>query len=211
MMRAVVFDLGGVVLDSPFDVIAEAEARSGLPAGVFNQIAAAPGGAWGLHETGAIGRAEFISRMEEECAAHGGRIDARRLLDDIEDYARPRPSMAEAIATLRRDGLVVAALTNNWESPAADWDAREFQQLFDVFVESWVEGVRKPDPAIYHRLLDRLALPADECVFLDDIGRNLKTARSLGMHTIKFESVEQGLAELGGLLDIDLGYRSPNA
>ncbi len=210
-MRAVVFDLGGVVLDSPFDVIASAEAASGLPDGVFNQIAAASGGAWGLHETGAIGRDEFITRMEGECAARGGHIDARRLLDDIENYARPRPIMLEAVATLRRRGFIVAALTNNWESPEADWDAREFQQLFDVFVESWVEGVRKPDPAIYLRLLDRLDLPAHECVFLDDIGRNLKTARDLGMHTIKVESAEQCLAELGELLGVDLGYRSPKA
>ncbi len=206
MMRAVVFDLGGVVLDSPFDVIAAAEAEAGLPAGFFNRIAAAPGGAWGLHETGAIGRAEFIVRFEGECAARGGRIDAGRLLDDIESYARPRPRMLEAIGLLKRSGYVAAALTNNWKSPTADWDAGEFQSLFDVFVESWVERVRKPDPAIYRRLLDRLGLPAGECVFLDDIGRNLKAAQELGMHTIKVESTEQGLAALGELLGVDFVY-----
>ncbi len=79
-----------------------------------------------------------------------------------------------------------------------------FQSQFDVIVESWIEGVRKPDPLIYTRLLERLDLNADQCVFLDDIGRNLKTARELGMTTIKVVDPEVALEELGSLIGFDL-------
>jgi putative hydrolase of the HAD superfamily len=203
MIQAVVFDLGGVVLDSPMDVIAGTEALAGLEPGTLNRIASNPDGAWALHETGAVTRAEFIDRFEQECRQHGGRIDVATLLDTVESYAQARPRMIRAIGRLRKAEYKVAALTNNWESPNADWDVAGFQGHFDVFVESWVEGVHKPDPGIYLRLLDRLDVPADACVFLDDIGRNLSTARRLGMETIKVVEVEQALVDLGELVGIE--------
>lgn len=202
MIRAVVFDLGGVILDSPFDVIRATERRHGLESGFFNRVASRPDGAWALHETGALDRSEFVAGFEEECRSGGVAIDANRLLDEIEQYARPRPVMLAATARLKAAGYLVAALTNNWDSPAAGWEGPTLHDAFDVFVESWVEGVRKPDAAIYHRVLERLAVEAGECVFLDDIGRNLKTARDLGMVTIKVIDPDQALAELGALLGL---------
>jgi putative hydrolase of the HAD superfamily len=204
MIRAVIFDLGGVVLESPFDVIAQTEHEHGLTAGFFNRIAARPDGAWARHETGRVGRCEFVEQFGAECHAEGADIDVALLLDSIESYAVPRPRMMEAIRRVRAAGYTVAALTNNWESPAADWEVPLFQSEFDVFVESWIEGVRKPDSLIYTRLLDRLDLNADQCVFLDDIGRNLKTARELGMTTIKVTDAGVALEELGKLIGFEL-------
>ena len=204
MIRAVIFDLGGVVLESPFDVIAGRERQDGFDISLFNQVASAPDGAWARHETGRISRDEFITAFEAECAVVGRVIDARRLLDDIEAYARPRMRVVEVIVKLRDNGFLVAALTNNWESPNADWEVSSFQARFDVFVESWVEGVHKPDPRIYLSACARLGVEPVECVFLDDIGRNLKTARDLGMATIKVTDVEQAIAELGHLVGLVL-------
>lgn len=203
MIRAVIFDLGGVVLDSPMDVVARTEAAAGLDPGTLNRVASNPDGAWARHEIGALTRVEFIEQFEGECRRHGGVIDATKLLDTIEGYAQVRPRMVEAIRRLGRAGFKVAALTNNWESPNADWDAAGFHELFDVFVESWVEGVRKPDPAIYLRALEHLEEPAGACVFLDDIGRNLSAARRLGMATIKVVDVGEALAELGELIGVE--------
>ncbi|MDF1594953.1 MAG: HAD family phosphatase [Acidimicrobiia bacterium] len=203
MIRAVVFDLGGVVLDSPFDVIRATERRHGLESGFFNRVASRPNGAWALHETGTLDRRGFVAGFEEECRSGGAAIDANRLLDEIEAYARPRPQMLAAMARLKEAGYLVAALTNNWDSPAAGWEGPALHDAFDVFVESWVEGVRKPDPAIYLRLLERLAVEAGECVFLDDIGQNLKTARNLGLATIKVTDPDQALSELGAMLGFD--------
>lgn len=204
MIDTVIFDLGGVVLESPFDVIAEYERSAGLTPGFFNQVAAG-GDAWAALEEGRVSRSEFVVAFSTECRARGVEVDAGRLLDDIEAYARPRQSVLDAIDRLRSTGFTVAALTNNWESPSADWDVPGFQQHFDVFVESWVEGCRKPDPAIYLRLLERLERPAEACVFLDDIGRNLKTAGLLGMATIKVEDPDRAIADLMELVDVESG------
>ena len=82
--------------------------------------------------------------------------------------------------------------------------ARPGDDRFDVFVESSVEGVRKPDPEIYRRTCDRLAAKPAECIFLDDIGSNLKPARSMGLATIKVESPERALQELEELVGFAL-------
>jgi putative hydrolase of the HAD superfamily len=58
-----------------------------------------------------------------------------------------------------------------------------FAQHFDVFVESFVEGCRKPDPEIYLRTLDRMRSDPSRTAMLDDLGENLKTAQALGMIT----------------------------
>ena len=77
--------------------------------------------------------------------------------------------------------------------------------LFDVVVESAVEGLRKPDPRIYEITCDRLGVSPDEVVFLDDLGVNLKPARAMGMVTIKVVDPHVALAELGAYLGLDLG------
>ena len=126
----------------------------------------------------------------------------------IAEASVPRPLMLEAIRRIRVGGLRVAALTNNWvaktqgrgdNTPRARLDAH-----FDLFVESAVVGLRKPDPRIYALVCEKLGVAPPRVAFLDDIGRNLKTARALGMATIKVDEPEQALRELGTLLGLDL-------
>ena len=106
--------------------------------------------------------------------------------------------------------MLTAALTNNWanspddESVAPGDGTRELAEHFDVFVESSVEGLRKPDPKIYTLTCDRLGIAPGEAAFLDDIGSNLKSARALGMTTIKVDHPEQALGELEAVIDLDL-------
>ena len=71
-------------------------------------------------------------------------------------------------------------------------------------MESAVEGVRKPEPAIYELVLERLGVDAHECVFLDDLGPNLKPARAMGMTTIKVADPAVALRELGAAIELDL-------
>jgi len=119
--------------------------------------------------------------------------------------------MLEAIRRIRARGLPVAALTNNWVTeapgPASPREAATRSRLaahFDVFVESAVVGLRKPDPRIYALVCEKLGLAPPRVAFLDDIGRNLKPARELGMATIKVDDPDQALRELGALLGLDL-------
>jgi len=72
----------------------------------------------------------------------------------------------------------------------------EVMVLFDHVIESAKIGLRKPDPRIYTMMTDKLAVDPKNCVYLDDLGVNLKPARELGMTTIKVTSAAQAIAEL---------------
>jgi epoxide hydrolase-like predicted phosphatase len=120
----------------------------------------------------------------------------------VAEIAVPRPAMLEAIRRLRAGGLRVAALTNNWITEDAGTGA--LRAVFDVFVESIAVGLRKPDPRIYERACRELDVTPAEAVFLDDIGSNLKTARALGMTTIKVDEPDAALAELERVVGIAL-------
>eukprot|EP01111_Echinosteliopsis_oligospora_P019093 TRINITY_DN9056_c0_g1_i1.p1 TRINITY_DN9056_c0_g1~~TRINITY_DN9056_c0_g1_i1.p1 ORF type:complete len:121 (+),score=30.82 TRINITY_DN9056_c0_g1_i1:415-777(+) len=94
--------------------------------------------------------------------------------------------MIDFIHWLRSKGIKTAALTNNWtqEGVKNDQDLYGLAKLFDIIVESRLVKLRKPDPKIYKLVLDQLQLSPHQCLFLDDIGANLKPAREMGLNTI---------------------------
>jgi putative hydrolase of the HAD superfamily len=202
-IAAVVFDIGGVVQESPLHAIARYERERGIEANAINRVVVAAGeqGAWARLERGELTVQTFVAQFEADCRAHGITIDGRHLMARIADASVPRPRMLEAIRRIRAAGLRAAALTNNWitDTPSARLDAH-----FDVFVESATVGLRKPDPRIYALVCERLGVSPPRVAFLDDIGRNLKPARALGMATIKVDDPDQALRELAALLGLDL-------
>lgn len=203
--RAVIFDLGGVVLDSPLQAIARYERDAGVPSGHVNRVVVetGPGGAWSRLERGELPLEAFVAAFERECAAAGHAISARAMMERIAQASAPRPAMVRAISALRELGFGVAALTNNWEGDGTARGAMdELRARFDAFVESSVVGLRKPDPRIYRVACDALGVQPREAVFLDDIGRNLKAARALGMATIKVDDPAAALRELERVLEL---------
>lgn len=204
--RAVIFDLGGVVFPSPFDAFDAYERGAGLPPRFIRTVVAASAedGAWAQFERSELDFAAFCRALEAECAAAGGTVDAAALMQGIGVGFAPRPEMTNAIRRLRDAGLRVGALTNNWARPG-DGTLREPRDLgFHTVVESAVEGIRKPDPRIYELVCERLDVTPDVCVFLDDLGINLKPARAMGMTTIKVGDPHVALAELAGILGFEI-------
>ena len=209
---AVLFDLGGVVLGSPLQAIRDYEQTLGLERNAINLVAArtAPNGAWSRLERGELDLETFFPAFEQDCRDAGIQMDARVMMSALSQASGPRPVMIEAIARLRAAGRKVGALTNNWahtsDSSASDSGdgTRALERHFDVFIESSVEGLRKPDPQIYRIACERLDCEAGEIVFLDDIGHNLKPARTMGMATIKVEAPEAALRELETLVGLPL-------
>jgi putative hydrolase of the HAD superfamily len=203
--RAVIFDLGGVVLGSPLRAIAALERERGIPDGAVNRVVVetGPHGAWSRLERGELPLEEFFAAFEDECRASGFDLCARTMMERIAQSALPRPAMLEAVRRIRTAGLTAAALTNNWSGP--DDGTRALEPHFDFFFESSALGLRKPDPRIYRRALAVMGVDPAAAVFLDDIGRNLKPARELGMATIRVDEPQAALAELASLLDLDLG------
>ena len=142
--------------------------------------------------------------FESDCARAGRTLDARALMARMAEAAQPRPAMLDAIRAIRARGLRAAALTNNWATEERDDGTRALRGHFDAFFESSALGLQKPDPRIYAHACKELGIEPAAAVFLDDIGRNLKTARELGMTTIKVDTPEQALAELEEVLGFTL-------
>jgi putative hydrolase of the HAD superfamily len=204
--EAVIFDLGGVVLGSPLHAIARYERDHGIPTGFINLVVVESGssGAWSRLERGELELESFYAAFEGDCQAAGEAISARLLMERIAEISQPRPRMLAAVGAIRSRGLKAAALTNNWGGEGDS--TRPLEPLFDAFIESSALGLRKPDPRIYRHACSVIEVEPARTVFLDDIGRNLKTARELGMTTIKVDEPEAALAELERVLGFVLRH-----
>lgn len=201
--KAVLFDLGGVVFDSPFGALAAAEEREGLPAGSITQLAAAPGSAWAALEKGELSRQEFPAAFEKEAASAGlGLKDAGALLADIEGGLSLRRPVMDAVSVLRVAGFRVGALTNSWSGAFPEDELRRVRVLFDDVFESHELGMHKPQPEIYRHACEAMGMEPSEIVFCDDVGRNCKAAAELGMRAVRFAGgdMESGLRELEAVL-----------
>ncbi len=218
-IRAVLFDFGGVILSSPFDAFAAYEAANDLPDGLIRRINTInpDDNAWAKLERSDVDAAGFAELFTAEAAALGHQVNGADILGLLHGSVRPR--MVEAVRRVKAAGYVTGCLTNNFlsggdrEKPGSgiasdnsDRQARidEVMALFDDVIESSKVGVRKPERAFYDAALEALEITAQESVFLDDLGINLKPARAMGMHTIKVVDPDDALAELSALLDLEL-------
>jgi putative hydrolase of the HAD superfamily len=192
-------------MGSPLAAIGRYERDHGLPPQAINRAIRAAGeaGAWSRLERGELSLEAFLTPFEADCRACDVAVSGARLMAYIAEAGRPRPAMVEAIRRIRARGLRAGALTNNWvsEGPRGPHPVREH---FDVFIESSVVGMRKPDPRIYELACRELGVVPARAAFLDDIGSNLKPARALGMATIKVDEPEPALRELSALVGFDL-------
>ena len=158
--RAVIFDLGGVVLDAPLQILADFESDNNLPKGFINQLIRDGGdlGPWQQFERGEIEPSEFCDRFEALAAATGHAFKARALLEAMASRMTIRADVIKAVRKLRDEEYLVAALTNNWRRQSGITLPPELaptMKLFDVVVESALVGVRKPDAAIYQMVLEK--------------------------------------------------------
>lgn len=211
-LEAVIWDFGGVLTASPFEAFNRYEARHGLPKDFIRSINATnpERNAWAQFESAEVTLDEFDRLFEAESNAQGFPVGGRRVIELLSGALRPR--MVEALQRCKRR-FKMACITNNVKSgggPAmASSEGKRRQTeavmaLFDLVVESSVEGVRKPSPAIYELTCERLGVTPFACVFLDDLGVNLKPARALGMTTIKVVTESQALQELAAATGLDL-------
>jgi len=206
-IEAVLFDFGGVILTSPFDAFNAYEADAGLPPDTIRRINSTnpDDNAWARFERRQVDADEFGRLFEAEAAAQGYIVDAARIMEGL--HGTLRPTMVEA---LRRcaDRLRTGMLTNNITpigSQLFSDDVLEVVGLFDALIQSSVEGCRKPEPRIYEIACERLGVEPSVCVFLDDLGVNLKPARAMGMTTIKVVDPAEAVAELEAVVGFPLG------
>ena len=203
MKKAVLWDFGGVILSSPFEAFNRYEAERGLPVDFIRSVNAtnAHGNAWALLERSEITVGEFDEAFAAESEALGWRVPGADVLGLL--AGEVRPEMVAALDRVKASGYRVACLTNNvvddGRQQASNGRAEQIAMImerFDVIVESSVVGVRKPEPRFYEIACELLMVEPHECVFLDDLGINLKPAAAMGMTTIKVTTAAQAIAEL---------------
>jgi len=210
MIRAVLWDFGGVLTTSPFDAFNRYEAERGLPRDFIRSVNSTnpEHNAWARFESSLIDSEQFDREFESESRALGHSVRGRDVMELLSGDLRPRMVDALRACKLR---YKVGCLTNNVRSgrgpgmaaTSARADAvQAVMSLFDVVVESSKEGIRKPNPAFYLRACALLDVGPHESVFLDDLGINLKPAKALGMTTIKVVSEEQALRDLRAVVDL---------
>ena len=200
-IEAVIFDFGGVLTTSPFEAFARFEAERGLPLDIIRRTNAANHleNAWARFERAEIDADTFDELFAAESRAVGAEVRGREVLPLLQGELRP--DMVEALRRIRAT-MKTGCITNNLPANAIGSASgrslyvAEVMQLFDHVIESAKIGLRKPDPRIYRMMVEALEVHPETCVYLDDLGVNLKPARELGMTTIKVVSAGQAIAAL---------------
>jgi putative hydrolase of the HAD superfamily len=209
VISAVLWDFGGVILTSPFEAFARYEEEVGLPVGFLRTVNATnpDRNAWAKLERNEVDAAGFAALFEDEARALGGEVSGTRVLELLAGDLRPE--MVAALRSVKAAGYRTACLTNNIASGNDGPENRrqhvaEVMGLFDAVVESSKVGVRKPEPRFYELACETLGVAPEECVFLDDLGINLKPARAMGMTTIKVDDPAVAIAQLSSVLGLPL-------
>jgi putative hydrolase of the HAD superfamily len=209
---AVLWDFGGVILTSPFEAFRRYECEAGLPEGFIRGLNArnADANAWAKMERSEVSLDEFVALFESEALAQGHKLDGWRVLQALSGDIRPQ--MVDALRRCKA-AFRVACITNNMKHGEGPGMARsaekaaavaEIMTLFEHVVESSKLGWRKPDPRIYRHACELLGVAPERCIYLDDLGVNLKPARAMGMRTIKVGDPDTAIAELEAMVGIPL-------
>jgi putative hydrolase of the HAD superfamily len=211
-IEAVIWDFGGVFTTSPFDAFNRYERERGLPHDIIRRINSVnpDSNAWAKIERSDVDAVTFDRLFADEAKALGHDIRGADVLALLSGDLRPRVVAAFKACKAR---FKVGCITNNaptGKGAGMSSSSEKAQQIADVFglfdhvIESSKAGVRKPDPRIYLMMCDALRVKPDACVYLDDLGINLKPARELGMTTIKVLSEEQLLQDLARTVGMDV-------
>ena len=211
-IEAVIWDFGGVFTTSPFDAFNRYERERGLPRDIIRRINSVnpDSNAWAKIERSDVDAATFDRLFADEAKALGHDIRGADVLALLSGDLRPRVVAAFKACKVR---FKVGCITNNaptGKGAGMSSSSEKAQQIADVFglfdhvIESSKAGVRKPDPRIYLMMCDALRVKPEACVYLDDLGINLKPAREMGMTTIKVLSEEQLLEDLARTVGMDV-------
>jgi putative hydrolase of the HAD superfamily len=181
-LRAVIFDFGGVLLDMRWDVARELDRAHGLPrSSVFETLYRSP--AWADIERGVGDPAAWTEGAHRELERRAGRPLPR--LHEEWRKAQAPIDVNVALVHALRPAYRCSVLSN------ADRSLRDrlegelaLHHLFDDIVVSAEVGVAKPAPEIFRLAADRLGLPPEACVFVDDWDQNVEAARLVGMQAV---------------------------
>ncbi|WP_116244901.1 HAD family phosphatase [Nocardiopsis sp. FIRDI 009] len=162
----------------------------------------------------ALERGEIdTARFERDLAAllrltDGGPVAAEGLIHRMFSRFHPVHEMYETLRAVRRSGVGTALLSNSWGN---GYPREHFDSTFDEVVISGEVGMRKPEPRIYLHTCERLGLRPQDCVFIDDLAHNVRTAEELGMTGVLHTDAATTRRELSRILSVDVHDEDPRA
>jgi epoxide hydrolase-like predicted phosphatase len=209
--KGLLVDYGGVLTSSAARAFRDFERDMGLPHGtLFELIAEAyregeGEGPIARVERGETTVAEFTEEMRRRLAARGHEIEVADAAVEIFGRTRRMPDMWGAVRRAHVAGVRTALVSNSWGTDGYPMD--DLRAVFDHLVISGEVGLRKPDPEIYLHAADRIGLRPGRCAFVDDLERNVETARELGMFGVVHRDAGTTIAALEDFLGVDLRPR----
>ena len=200
--KAILWDFGGVITSSPFEAFNNFEEANGLPKDIIRTINSENPdmNAWAQFESNSITIDQFNDLFLKEAKAKGFDIKGKDIIKLLKGSIRE--NMVSFLRELKSD-FKLGCITNNVKSSSqenTDNETEEVMSIFDHVIESSIVGIRKPNPEIYMMSCDALNVSPNQCIYLDDLGINLKPARELGMTTIKVIQPEDAIQEVRNLL-----------
>ncbi|MFN3214353.1 MAG: HAD-IA family hydrolase [Henriciella sp.] len=203
-LQAVIWDFGGVFTSSPFEAFTRYEERNGLPKDFVRSVNAVniQENAWAKLERSEVTADEFDTLFRNESRALGHEVPGTDILGLLSGEVRP--AVVDALKICKQH-VKVGCITNNapvGKGAGMSSDSKKAAQVSEIMeqfhhvIESSKLGIRKPDPRIYALMCEALDVDPARCVYLDDLGINLKPARAMGMHTIKVLNEAQLLQDL---------------
>ena len=199
-VRGLLVDYGGVLTTNLFASFAAFCAHHGLDPGAAGKAFA--GDREARRALVAFERGQLADEEFERLLAGRLGLPAEGLIQGLFAEMGPEPAVIAAVAAAKRAGVRTGLVSNSWGRHA--YDRSNWHELFDVTVISGELGIRKPDPEIYEHAVERLGIPAEETVFVDDLPQNLEPAKALGMAVVHHTEADATVAELERLLELPL-------
>ncbi len=202
-ITTVISDFGGVLTTPLVQSFAAVQDETGI---AFEELAKAMAriqeedGRHPLYEleTGKLTEAEFLRKLGESLEpALGHRPELHRFSEIYFDALHPNEPMIDLMREAKQGGHRMGLLTNNVREWEPLWRSMlPVDEIFEVVVDSGFVGCRKPDREIYDITLERMGVPAEECLFVDDIDVNCDAARELGMSAVHYQHNDQAIPEI---------------
>jgi putative hydrolase of the HAD superfamily len=206
-IKAIVSDFGGVLTTPLVGSFMAFQDETGISTENLGKAMQAVAEADGEHplyalERGEVTEVDFLERIAgglEPLVGH--RPEMHRFKEIYFRALNPNPPMIELMRELKAEGFRMAMLTNNVREWEPLWRSMlPVDEIFELVVDSAFVGRRKPEPEIYRLTLERIGLPAEACLFVDDVEVNCVGAREVGLSAVHFRENAQAIAEIRAAL-----------
>ncbi|HVY96062.1 MAG TPA: HAD family phosphatase [Solirubrobacterales bacterium] len=202
-IEAIVSDFGGVLTTPLLESFAAFQDQTGIQTEDLGKAMAAITERDGDNplfrlERGEITEVAFLEMLGEGLEPLlGHRPELHRFREIYFEALDPNEPMIALMRELKQSGYRMAMLTNNVREWEPLWRSMlPVDEIFEFVVDSGFVGVRKPEGRIYEMVVERLSLPAEACLFVDDVEVNCSGARRAGMSAVHFRDNEQAIAEI---------------